>query len=164
LRFWILIKSRKKISPLLGKHAPQPLDEGELCSKWRRFAVCGAPDALGAEDAATRMALFALAVRDLVARETARFGVQLRIGLGGGGRAGRAGAAVHADRRHGQHGVAHGVARRTGQSALLGGDCRFAARAPIEIKGRHDADVLALGGARQQREGDEETNLQIKKL
>jgi len=129
------------------------------------FAVCGAPDALGAHDAATRMALFALAVRDLVARETARFGVQLRIGLHSGpvvaGVLGvlapqftLIGDTVNTASRMESHGAPGKVHCSAATRTLLRGRFRFAARTPLNVKGKGVMQTYWLLGPRVRGDGD----------
>ena len=129
------------------------------------FAVCGAPDALGAHDAATRMALFALAVRDLVARETARFGVQLRIGLHSGpvvaGVLGvlapqftLIGDTVNTASRMESYGAPGKVHCSAATRALLRGRFRFSARTPLTVKGKGVMQTYWLLGPREVSRGD----------
>jgi class 3 adenylate cyclase len=107
--------------------------------------VCGAPDAVDAREAATRVAVFALMVRNLVARETAQYGVELRIGLHSGpvlaGVLGvpvpqftLIGDAVKTVSRIESLGAPGKVLCSAATRALLRGRFRFSARSPL--KGR----------------------------
>jgi len=109
------------------------------------FAVCGAPDAVDAREAATRIAVFALMVRNLVARETAQYGVQLRIGLHSGpvlaGVLGvpvpqftLIGDAVKTVSRIESLGAPGKVLCSAATRALLRGRFRFSARSPLKGK------------------------------